>query len=136
MAWRCTAHKFTMSAPDDMTGLEVLIRDGTIRASDVVGVIAKTEGNGKVNDFSRPFAHRMFTETLARHTSRSPETVDEQVSFVMSGGCEGVISPHAIWKSERSGSASTASAASSQSCSVAPRKSPVMPPRRRAKRSL
>lgn len=95
MAWHCTAHKFAMGAPDDMSGLEALIAEGTVRAGDVVGVIAKTEGNGKVNDFSRPLAHRMFTETLVRHTKRSPEQVDEHVSFVMSGGCEGVISPHA-----------------------------------------
>lgn len=95
MVIECTAHKFLMSGPDDMSGLEAAFRDGLLRAEDVVGVIAKTEGNGKVNDFSRPFAHHCFTQLLARWTQRPAEQVDERVAFVMSGGCEGVISPHA-----------------------------------------
>jgi len=95
MTWLCEAHKFLMAGPDDMSGLEACLRDGRIRAEDVVGIIAKTEGNGKVNDFSRPFAHRCFTDLLAHWTKRDAAEIDERVAFVMSGGCEGVISPHA-----------------------------------------
>ncbi|HVE49485.1 MAG TPA: ring-opening amidohydrolase [Casimicrobiaceae bacterium] len=90
-----------MASPDDMSGLEAAFHDGSLRAEDVVGVIAKTEGNGKVNDFSRPFAHRCFTELLARWTDRPAAEIDEQVALVMSGGCEGVISPHATVFSRR-----------------------------------
>lgn len=95
MALECSAHKFVMASPDDMSGLEEAFRDGRVRPEDVVGIIAKTEGNGKVNDFSRPFAHRCFTELLAHWTKRATTEIDDRVSFVMSGGCEGVISPHA-----------------------------------------
>jgi cyanuric acid amidohydrolase len=84
-----------MAGPDDMSGLEAAFLDGSMRAEDVVGIIAKTEGNGKVNDFSRPFAHRCFTELLAQRTQCTAAEIDERVTFVMSGGCEGVISPHA-----------------------------------------
>lgn len=95
MAWECSAYKFLMGGPDDMSGLEAALRDGTLRAEDVAGIIAKTEGNGKVNDFSRPFAHRCFTELLAGWMKRPAAEIDERVAFVMSGGCEGIISPHA-----------------------------------------
>lgn len=91
----CTAYKFPMSAPDDVTGLGALLDDGTIDAGDVVCIIGKTEGNGRVNDFSRPLAHRCLRDLLSRRTGRSAEETDRRVAFVMSGGCEGIISPHA-----------------------------------------
>src|SRR5204863_4928339 len=46
-------------------------------------------------DFSRPLAHRCFRDLIAQRTRRTPEQAEENVAFVMSGGCEGVISPHA-----------------------------------------
>ena len=95
MAWNCSAVKFDMSSPDDMSGFEKLLSDGAIRAQDVVGIIAKTEGNGRVNDFSRPLAHRCFRDVLARMTKSSAAEVEARVAFVMSGGCEGIITPHA-----------------------------------------
>jgi cyanuric acid amidohydrolase len=94
MSWDCSAFKFPMSAPDDMSGLEARLADG-LRAEDIVGIIAKTEGNGRVNDFSRPLAHRCFRDVLARASGRTPEETEQRVAFVMSGGCEGIISPHA-----------------------------------------
>jgi cyanuric acid amidohydrolase len=95
MSWDCAAFKFPMASPDDMSGLEARLADGAVRAEDIVGVIAKTEGNGRVNDFSRPLAHRCFRETIARWAKRTPEGAERNVAFVMSGGCEGIISPHA-----------------------------------------
>lgn len=94
MSWDCGAFKFAMAGPDDMTGLEARLAGG-LSAEDIVGVIAKTEGNGRVNDFSRPLAHRCFRETIARWSKRTPEATEARVAFVMSGGCEGIISPHA-----------------------------------------
>jgi cyanuric acid amidohydrolase len=95
MAWECSAFKFEMSAPDDMSTFEQLLAEGSIRAGDIVGIIAKTEGNGRVNDFSRPLAHRCFRDVLAHWTGQSPGQVESRVAFVMSGGCEGIITPHA-----------------------------------------
>jgi cyanuric acid amidohydrolase len=94
MSWDCGAFKFPMAGPDDMSGLEARLQAG-LAAEDIVGVIAKTEGNGRVNDFSRPLAHRCFRETIARHAKRTPDETEARVAFVMSGGCEGIISPHA-----------------------------------------
>lgn len=94
MTWDCEVFKFPMAGPDDMSGLEARLEKG-LNAADIVGVIAKTEGNGRVNDFSRPLAHRCFRDTIAKWAKCSPEEAEARVAFVMSGGCEGIISPHA-----------------------------------------
>ena len=93
--WEYSAYKFPMSAPDDVSGLVDLLSSGAFGAHEVVAIIAKTEGNGRVNDFSRPLAHRAFRDVLAEHTGLALREVDQSVAFVMSGGCEGVLSPHA-----------------------------------------
>ena len=98
----CRVDKFPMGAPDDVSGLEKLIRGGAISPSDIIGVVAKTEGNGRVNDFSRPLALRRFRELICRTARWSERELDAHVSFVMSGGCEGIIAPHAVVFSKRS----------------------------------
>ncbi len=95
MAWDCTAFKFPMSAPDDVSGLESRLAGGSVRSEDIVGIVAKTEGNGRVNDYSRPLAHRAFRDLIAQWTKRPSAEAEARVAFVMSGGCEGIISPHA-----------------------------------------
>jgi len=95
MPWECSVYKFMMASPEDVSGLESLIDQGSLTADEVLCIIAKTEGNGRVNDYSRPLAHRAFRDCLADHTGSSVAQVDERVMFCMSGGCEGVITPHA-----------------------------------------
>lgn len=95
MPYHCTGYKGPMSGPDDVSHLEALLEKGELRADDVICIIAKTEGNGRVNDFSRPLAHRAFRDLLSEKTGRAKAEIDERVAFVMSGGCEGIISPHA-----------------------------------------
>jgi cyanuric acid amidohydrolase len=90
-----TAYKVAMSAPDDVSAIEALLDNGAFRADEVVCVIGKTEGNGRVNDFSRPLAHRCLRDLLRERTGCSAQEIDKRVAFVMSGGCEGIISPHA-----------------------------------------
>lgn len=84
-----------MSSPDDMSQFENLLNEGEIKAEHVVCIIAKTEGNGRVNDFSRPLAHRAFRRVICDHAKKSVDEVEGSVAFVMSGGCEGIMSPHA-----------------------------------------
>jgi cyanuric acid amidohydrolase len=91
----CTGYKITMSGPDDTSQLEALLKSGTFLPEEVVCIICKTEGNGRVNDFSRPLAHRCFRDLISRLTNKPPHIVDNEIAFVMSGGCEGIISPHA-----------------------------------------
>ncbi|AEA25384.1 ring-opening amidohydrolase [Pseudonocardia dioxanivorans CB1190] len=75
--------KRTTSSPDD-TALVKTLADAGYSTADVVALVAKTEGNGCVNDFSR---------TLADHTWDAVLPADAVTVF--SGGTEGVLSPHA-----------------------------------------
>jgi len=95
MAWECSVYKTAMAGPDDVSGLEKLFAAGACKPDEVICIIAKTEGNGRVNDFLRPLAHRAFRDLIAARAGLSGQQVDERVAFVMSGGCEGIISPHA-----------------------------------------
>ncbi|NLJ79125.1 MAG: ring-opening amidohydrolase [Tissierellia bacterium] len=88
-------YKIGMSGPDDISGLEQLIESGEIEPEDIVAVLGKTEGNGCVNDFTRGFCTFVFRNYLATIMDKTEEEVEEQVAFVMSGGTEGVMSPHA-----------------------------------------
>jgi len=95
------AFKFPMSGPDDMSGLEALLDSGQLNAAEVMCIIAKTEGNGRVNDYSRPLAHRAFRDLICSHTGESWDEADRRIAFVMSGGCEGIMSPHATLFAKR-----------------------------------
>jgi len=75
--------KAPTSGPDDVDGLKALAAGG-FSVSDVLAVVAKTEGNGCVNDFSRTLSARSWHDVLP-----------PGVVTVMSGGTEGVLSPHA-----------------------------------------
>lgn len=81
-------------SPGDISGLEALIACGQVAAHDIVAVMGKTEGNGCVNDYTREYATSMLAACLGRHLDLPPEAVEKRVAFVMSGGTEGVLSPH------------------------------------------
>jgi cyanuric acid amidohydrolase len=80
--------------PGDVSGLMELIRSGKIAAGDILAVLGKTEGNGGVNDFTREYALAALCEALAPRLKLTPRAVEDKVAFVMSGGTEGVLSPH------------------------------------------
>jgi cyanuric acid amidohydrolase len=82
------------SGPGDVSGLLALIDAGKIAPSEILAVLGKTEGNGGVNDFTREYAVAALREALAPHLGLAPRAVDEKIAFVMSGGTEGVLSPH------------------------------------------
>jgi cyanuric acid amidohydrolase len=102
-------HRIPMSDPADVSGLMALIDAGTIRAEDIVAVLCKTEGNGCVNDFTRGYTTLAYSIALAERLGVSAEEVRSRVAFVMSGGTEGVMSPHAtvFVKSDADGAAAT-----------------------------
>jgi barbiturase len=85
--------KVELKNVQDASGMEALIKKGQFRADEVIAVIGKTEGNGGVNDFTRILADQAFRTVLRKHGS-SEEAV-EQIPMVWSGGCDGVITPHA-----------------------------------------
>ncbi|MET0680604.1 MAG: ring-opening amidohydrolase [Burkholderiales bacterium] len=86
--------KVILKSVQDASGLEECIRAGKFAADEVVAVIGKTEGNGGVNDFTRILADQAFRAVLMKHGKRSAEAV-KRIPMVWSGGCDGVITPHA-----------------------------------------
>ena len=88
-------YKIPMAGPDDVSSLKKLIETGEIGPEEIVAVLGKTEGNGCVNDFTRGFCTASFRSFLAGELGKTEKEVEEKVAFVMSGGTEGVMTPHA-----------------------------------------
>jgi cyanuric acid amidohydrolase len=82
------------SGPGDVSGLMALIDGGALKPSSIVAVLGKTEGNGGVNDFTREYAVAALCQALSPRLELSPRDVESRIAFVMSGGTEGVLSPH------------------------------------------
>src|SRR5437667_1326570 len=91
---RMEIHRLPTAGPDDVSGLARLIDDGTVSARDVIAVLGKTEGNGCVNDWSRGFAAAAHAACLPTRLGTTPDAVTSRVQFIMSGGTEGIITPH------------------------------------------
>jgi barbiturase len=86
--------KVELKSVQDASGLEVCLAAGQFTADEVIAVIGKTEGNGGVNDFTRILADQAFRRVLGKRGSRS-ETEVSKIPMVWSGGCDGIITPHA-----------------------------------------
>jgi barbiturase len=86
--------KVELKTVQDASGVETCINSGQFAADDVIAVIGKTEGNGGVNDFTRILADQAFRRVLVKHGKRSEADI-AKVPMVWSGGCDGVITPHA-----------------------------------------
>jgi barbiturase len=86
--------KVELKTVSDASGLEACITSGQFSADEVIAVIGKTEGNGGVNDFTRILADQAFRKVLLKHGKRSEAEIGE-IPMVWSGGCDGVITPHA-----------------------------------------
>src|SRR5258708_8813939 len=86
--------KFELKTVQDACGLEACFARGQFAADEVIAVIGKTEGNGGVNDFTRILADQAFRRALQKHGKRSEAQI-AAIPMVWSGGCDGVIVPHA-----------------------------------------
>ncbi|HEV7912800.1 MAG TPA: ring-opening amidohydrolase [Albitalea sp.] len=91
---RCDAFHLLTSGPGDVAGLAALIDAGTLDPAHIVAVLGKTEGNGCVNDFTREYATVALVGLLSQRLGIDAAAVHRRVAFVMSGGTEGVLSPH------------------------------------------
>lgn len=87
--------RIEMESPDDVSGLKALFDKGVLKPEEVLAVLGKTEGNGCVNDFTRGYATMAFSNMLADYLKVTPDEVKKKIAFVMSGGTEGVMTPHA-----------------------------------------
>src|SRR4029078_6638194 len=86
--------KVELKTVKDASGLEACLANGQLAADEVIAVIGKTEGNGGVNDFTRILADEAFRRWLLRKGKRSEADI-AKIPMVWSGGCDGVITPHA-----------------------------------------
>ncbi len=86
--------KVEIKSVSDASGLARLIDDGVFTADEVIAVIGKTEGNGGVNDYTRILSDQAFRGVLLERGSRTEDEV-KQIPMAWSGGCDGVITPHA-----------------------------------------
>ena len=87
-------YRIAISGPEDTSGLAELMDKGVIDPKTILAVLGKTEGNGCVNDFTRGYCTLSYKLLLAQRLGVSPEEVEKKVAFVMSGGTEGVMTPH------------------------------------------
>ncbi len=97
--------KIIIKSAQDASELEDAILNSQFSADEVIAVIGKTEGNGGVNDFTRILSDQAFRKVLRRLGSRDDEAI-QNIPMVWSGGCDGVITPHAtvFAKNNQSGS--------------------------------
>src|SRR3954470_9385921 len=86
--------RITTKGPGDVSGLTSMIGSGAIDPRSILAILGKTEGNGGVNDFTREYAVAALCSALAPHLRLPPHEVEQRIAFVMSGGTEGVLSPH------------------------------------------
>lgn len=94
LSQRVDVFRVPCSGPGDLSGVQALVDAGELRAADIVAVMGKTEGNGCVNDFTREFASVAWCAWLAQALGITPAAAEARVALVMSGGTEGVLSPH------------------------------------------
>src|ERR1700692_1880322 len=80
--------------PGDVSGLISLSKSGKIEPASILAILGKTEGNGGVNDFTREYAVAALSVALAPYVDLPAHDVEQRIAFVMSGGTEGVLSPH------------------------------------------
>ncbi len=85
-----TVHTYDTERPDDTSDLERVLGGVALDKVRRLAVIAKTEGNAAVDDFSRELALRSTSDVLQR--MGGPELLD-RATFLFSTGCEGASTP-------------------------------------------
>lgn len=78
-----------------MSAIAALFVDG-LAAGAIRAVIGKTEGNGGLNDFTRGYFIQSLMLVIAARTGEAAEDLAARIPCVLSGGTEGVLSPHAL----------------------------------------
>jgi cyanuric acid amidohydrolase len=97
--FRCPAR-----SADDLSGLVALCRDG-LALESVRAIWCKTNGTGLSNDYSRAYADTTIRSFLADALGCTPAEAAMRVQIVVSGGSEGIVSPHLLVLTETEGSA-------------------------------
>ncbi|WPH20125.1 cyanuric acid amidohydrolase [Variovorax paradoxus] len=93
---RLAVRRLPMAHPGDLSALAALFDEGAIEPAQVVAVIGKTEGNGGVNDFTRGYFTQTLMSLLAARLGRPAAELLRELPCILSGGTEGVLSPHYV----------------------------------------
>lgn len=93
---KAIVERLPMRDPADLSALKAAFSTGRLDPHGIVAILAKTEGNGCVNDFTRGYATLAMKMALAEATGLALDEIGARVAFVMSGGTEGGLSPHMI----------------------------------------
>lgn len=84
-------HIVPTSSPNDVEGIKYLIDTRVIKPEEVIAVLGKTEGNGCVNDWTRGYSVYALKNFFEGYLDKERAG---RIIYVMSGGTEGVLSPH------------------------------------------
>src|SRR5258706_532815 len=90
------AFRFPMSAPDDVSAFIAALDQRVLAADRIVALWCKTEGNGLRNDWTRAYTDRVLREFLGRRLGVDAEAMRDRVVILVSGGSEGIVSPHLV----------------------------------------
>ena len=93
---RLRVDRISMAHPGDVSEVAALVASRGLVPSRIRAVIGKTEGNGGLNDFTRGYFIQTLMHLLATHTGEAPDALAARIPCVLSGGTEGVLSPHAV----------------------------------------
>lgn len=85
--------KTPMEHVQDTSGIDAGLAALGVDADAIVAVVAKTEGNGGVNDYSRVLIDRVLRDYFRDKGSRDRAGA-LAVPVALSGGCDGFICPH------------------------------------------
>ena len=93
---RVEMHVCPMEAPNDTSKLQELVDSGQVHPDSLVALVGKTEGTGFHDDWGRVLADIALRGWVADLLGIPTTEVAARVTFVLSGGCPGVISPHIV----------------------------------------
>ena len=83
-----------MRDPSDVSEIAALCNSGELIPSEVVAIFGKTEGNGCVNDFTRPYSVDARSLFFSDQLGCPRSEISSRIAMTISGGTEGAISPH------------------------------------------
>ena len=96
--------RLPMMAPDDLSAFEAMLMDRRLDPAGIIAIWVKTRGNGLRNDFTKPWVDLLLRLLLAKQLGISEQAVAERVPILVSGGSEGLVSPHlVVWSRGQAG---------------------------------
>lgn len=88
--------RLPMAHPGDLSALDRALAENAVRADEIAAVIGKIEGNGGVNDFTRGYFTQSLMGLLSCKLGQPADELLRRIPCVLSGGTEGVLSPHYV----------------------------------------